>query len=140
MNRIPTSALKPRRSLSLALAAFVMCCLISARAEAQPKVRRGREILLSTDSSNLGARVGMLSAAGLRMPPGARVVRVSHDGKLATVSVAKPGRGRIGEFIPLDRAKISRFCGQILALNPGFSMDCEANLIVRARADSCLSE
>ena len=140
MSLIPTSALKARGSLSLILAAFVMCSLIPTRAEAQPKVRRGREILLSTDSSNLGARAGMLSAAGLRMPPGARVVRVSFDGTLATVSIAKPGRGRIGEAIPLDRAKISRFCGQILSLNPGFSMDCEANLLVRARIGSRLPE
>lgn len=81
-----------------------------------------------------------MSFATLKLPRGARAVRVSPDGTLATISIAKPGSGRLGDPIPLQREKIARFCAAIIWLNPGIRMDCEPNLLSRARGLSSLPE
>jgi hypothetical protein len=140
MNLLPASALKPRKSLSLVLAVLVVCALGPTRAEAQPKVRRGREIVLSTMASVHNQVAGTLSFETLKLPLRARAVRISPDGTLATVSIAKPGSGGLGEPIPLERTRIERFCTKIISLNPRIRMDCEPNLLSRARGTSGLPE
>ena len=126
MRKAPTLAL-------VFLFAASAVALAVTDAAAQPRVRRGREIVLSSDYYDITATQGKLSASGLRMPAGARVVRVTPDAMLAVVSIAQPGRGRIGERIPANEAKINWFCNNIVALNPRISLVCEGNYIVRFR-------
>ena len=137
MNARFQSPLQTVQAVILAFFALASTALTATPAHAQVKVLRGYEIVLSWNGEDrpFDRTKRMLSAAGLRMPPRARVAHVSPFGNLAVVDISRPGSGEIGEVIRARLTRIDHICSKILALNPRISMDCEANVVRRIRSE-----
>jgi len=116
--------------ISVAVLEFTMQC---ASAGPLVQVFKGEEIVISVNPGSVSPRaVGTKPVAALKRPAGLTLAPVVGAGKVGVISYSSAAATKVRSTISVDSAVIADHCKRIIASNPGASMTCEPNKVVKA--------
>lgn len=105
---------------------LVLVCASTAWSQRRAVVLRGEEIIVSYEPSRDSFNAAEYVISHLRLPPGLVVSELYPTKNMATISTSAT-TGVRGAPIEVDQSDVDRVCEQVLHVNRGIPLHCEAN-------------
>ena len=120
--------------LALCSALTLWCSTISATAESQRRVVRGKEIVVSYGATRRTLPFGREAMSRLRLPHELRLKALAADRTVGVVTSAQQSGIEPGSPVVVDHTEVARLCAKIQKLNKHIPLLCEANSLYKIGA------
>ena len=120
--------------VALCSALTLWCSTISATAESQRRVVRGKEIVVSYGATRRTLPFGKEAMSRLRLPKGLRLRALAADRTVGIVTSSQRSGIEPGSPVLVDYEEIARLCAKIQKLNKHIPLLCEANSMYKIGA------